>query len=98
MTTINDTQTGYAPVNGLKMYYEIRGTRTGTGSPLVYIPPVFGFAGVTEFPTLAASRRVITPDLQGHGRTADIDRPLSFEQHAEDVVGLLKHLQIQKAD
>jgi pimeloyl-ACP methyl ester carboxylesterase len=46
----------------------------------------------------SSSRQVITPDLQGHGRTADIDRPLSFEQHAEDVVGLLKHLQIQKAD
>ncbi len=86
---------GYAPVNGLKMYYEIE----GTGDPLVYIPPAFGYAGLKSFPALAQSHSVITVDLQGHGRTADIpERPISFEQHAKDVLGLLKHLGISKAD
>jgi pimeloyl-ACP methyl ester carboxylesterase len=86
---------GYAPVNGLKMYYEIE----GTGDPLVYIPPAFGFAGLKSFPALVQSHSVITADLQGHGRTADIpERPLSIEQYAKDVVGLLKYLGIAKAD
>src|SRR5262245_27850876 len=76
---------GYAPVNGLKMYYEIE----GTGDPLVFIPPAFGFAGLKSFPSLAQTHSVITVDLQGHGRTADIpERPLSIEQYADDVAGL----------
>jgi pimeloyl-ACP methyl ester carboxylesterase len=59
---------GYAPVNGLKMYYEIE----GTGDPLVFIPPAFGFAGRESFPALVQNHSVITVDLQGNGRTADI--------------------------
>src|ERR1700746_1854751 len=86
---------GYAPVNGLKMYYDVE----GTGDPLVCIPPAFGYAGVNSYPALVENHTVITVDLQGHGRTADIpERPLSIEQYAEDVVGLLKHLGISKAD
>ena len=86
---------GYAPVDGLKMYYEIE----GTGEPLVLVPPAFGFAGLQSFPALAKNHSVITVDLQGNGRTADIpDRPISIEQYAKDVVGLLKYLGIQKAD
>ena len=86
---------GYAPINGLKMYYEIE----GTGDPLVYIPPAFGFAGLKSFPALTQSHSVITVDLQGHGRTVDLpERPQSIEQHAQDVVGLLKYLGISKAD
>ncbi|GFE82507.1 hypothetical protein GCM10011487_45070 [Steroidobacter agaridevorans] len=86
---------GYAPVNGLKMYYEME----GTGDSLVYIPPAFGHAGLKSFPALVQRHLVITVDLQGHGRTADVSgRPLSIEQHAKDVVGLLKHLGIEKAD
>jgi pimeloyl-ACP methyl ester carboxylesterase len=86
---------GYAPVNGLKMYYEIE----GTGDPLVFIPPAFGFAGTHSFPDLVQNHAVITVDLQGNGRTADIpDRPISIEQYARDVVGLLKYLNISKAD
>ena len=86
---------GYAPVNGLEMYYEIE----GTGDPLVCIPPAFGYAGVNPYPGLVQSHTVITVDLQGHGRTPDIpERPLSIEQYAEDVVGLLKFLGIPKAD
>jgi pimeloyl-ACP methyl ester carboxylesterase len=86
---------GFGPVNGLKMYYEIE----GTGDPLVCIPPAFGYAGLNRYPALIESHTVITVDLQGHGRTADIpERPLSIEQYAEDVVGLLQHLGIAKAD
>jgi|SRR3974390_671316 len=87
--------TGYAPVNGLRMYYEIG----GTADPLVFIPPAFGFAGLESFPALLLNHSVITVDLQGHGRTADIpERPLSIEQYAKDVVGLLEYLGISKAD
>lgn len=97
-STVNGTLTkasGYAPVNGLKMYYEME----GTGDPLVFIPPAFGFAGLASFPALVASHTVVTVDLQGNGRTADIpERPLSIERYAEDVVGLLKYLGIAKAD
>ena len=86
---------GYAPVNGLDMYYEI----DGTGDPLVYIPPAFGFAGLKSFPALAERHSVITADLQGQGRTADIpERPLSIEQYGRDVIGLLRHLGIARAD
>lgn len=91
----NAKKTGYAPVNGLEMYYEIE----GNGDPLVHIPPAFGCAGMKSFPELAAGHSVVTMDLQGHGRTADVPgRPLTLEQNAEDVVGLLHHLGIRKAD
>jgi pimeloyl-ACP methyl ester carboxylesterase len=96
--TVNSATTkasGYAPVNGLKMYYEME----GTGDPLVFIPPAFGFAGLERFPALLQSHTVLTVDLQGNGRTADIpERPLSIDRYAEDVVGLLRHLGIAKAD
>jgi pimeloyl-ACP methyl ester carboxylesterase len=91
---MNETH-GVAPINGLKMYYEIE----GAGDPLVFIPPAFGFAGQKSFPALAKSHAILTVDLQGHGRTPDIaDRPISIEQYAEDVVALLGHLGIAKAD
>jgi len=95
----NDTQTkkitGYAPVNKLNMYYEIE----GKGDPIVFIPPAFGISGNHTFPELTRSHSVISVDLQGNGRTADIpERPISIEQYAEDVVALLKYLKISKAD
>ena len=86
---------GYAPVNGLNMYYEIE----GTGAPLVYIPPALGHSGLNSFPELAARHAVIKIDWQGHGRTADVlERPLSIEQYTEDIAALLKHLGIARAD
>src|SRR5450432_1641568 len=97
MNSSSDTteSRGYAPVNGLKMYYQVE----GTGDPLVCIPPAFGYAGVNRYPALIQNHTIITVDLQGHGRTADIpDRPLSIEQYAKDVVGLLQYLGISKAD
>ena len=91
-------KSGYAPVNGLQMYYEIHGSG---GTPLVLL-----HGGLFDIdlqfgellPSLAASRQVIAADFQGHGRTNDIDRPLTSADLASDVVGLLKHLRVAQAD
>ena len=92
----NDPKGDYAEVNGLKMYYEIH----GTGQPLLLLHG--GFMTIEALgpllPTLAKNRRVIAVELEGHGRTADLDRPLSYEQMAEDVAGLLEHLGIDQTD
>jgi len=89
-------RSGYAPVDGLKMYYEIH----GTGQPLILIHGGLGstemFAGI--MPSLAKNHQVITVDLQGHGRTADIDRPMSFDGLADDIAALAKYLKIDKVD
>jgi pimeloyl-ACP methyl ester carboxylesterase len=85
-------KTGYAPVNGVKMYYEI----TGEGQPAVFIHPVLSHCGLV--PALTKNRQWIAMDLQGHGRTADIARPLTCEQHADDIAALLEHLQFEQAD
>jgi pimeloyl-ACP methyl ester carboxylesterase len=87
-------RSGYAPVNGLEMYYEIHGTVTAR--PLITIHPWLGLADV--FPSLIRNRQLIAVELQGHGRTADIDRPMTFEQHAEDIAALMEHLRIKQAD
>ena len=82
-------ETGYAPVNGLQMYYEVHGSG---GTPLLLlhgglfnIDLQFG----DLLPSLAASRQVIAADFQGHGRTNDIDRPLNSADLSSDVVGCL---------
>jgi len=97
METTREFASGYAPVNGLEMYYEIH----GTGQPLVLLHGAFSAIG-TSFgqllPGLAKSRQVIAFELQAHGRTADIDRPLSMEQMADDVAAALKQLGIPQAD
>jgi pimeloyl-ACP methyl ester carboxylesterase len=86
---------GYAAIDGLNAYYEI----DGRGDPVVYIPPILGVAGVNAVPALARSRSVITIDLQGHGRTADVpDRPITLEQNATDVIAVLKFLGISRVD
>ena len=89
-------KSGYAPVNGLKMYYEIH----GSGEPLILLHGGVGSTGMFSeiMPTLASSRQVIAVDLQAHGRTADIDRPLSCEAMADDIAALMKTLNIPKAD
>jgi pimeloyl-ACP methyl ester carboxylesterase len=90
--------TGYAPVNGLEMYYEIHGRN---GSPLVLI---HGGGSTIEsnwariLPLLAKSHRVIAIEEQGHGHTKAIDRPFTFENSADDVAALLDHLKIPRAD
>ena len=92
------TRGNYANVNGLKMYYEIHGAG---GTPLVLLHGG-GSTIETSFgkvlAPLAKSRQVIAFEQQGHGRTADIDRPFTFEQSAEDTVALLERLKIQRAD
>lgn len=85
-----------ANVNGISIYYEIQ----GTGTPLLLL---HGGVGASEMfsasaPVLAESRQTIAVHLQGHGRTSDIDRPLSFEFMADDIAALINHLGIGKAD
>jgi pimeloyl-ACP methyl ester carboxylesterase len=89
-------QTGYAPVNGLRMYYEV----FGTGRPLVVLHGAYmTIETMGEIvPSLAESRQVIAVELQAHGHTADIDRPLTYEHMADDVAALLRHLGIEQAD
>jgi pimeloyl-ACP methyl ester carboxylesterase len=94
--TNKDARSSYASVNGLNLYYEIH----GSGEPLILL---HGGVGAIEMfgavlPSLAQNRQVVAVDLQAHGRTADIDRPLSFELMAGDIVALIKHLGIEVAD
>jgi pimeloyl-ACP methyl ester carboxylesterase len=88
---------GYASVNGLRMYYEIQ----GSGRPLLLL-----HGGITTIegsfermrPALAKRWMTIAVEQQAHGRTADIDRPLTFEQEADDTAALLRQLKIDNAD
>ena len=89
--------TGYAPVHGLKMYYEIH----GDGQPVVLLHGAFmTIPGnwTPWIPELAKTRRVIAVEMQGHGRTADIERAFRYENLADDIAALLDHLKIPKAD
>jgi pimeloyl-ACP methyl ester carboxylesterase len=90
-------ETGYAPVNDLQMYYEIHGSG---GVPVVLLHGAYMTTGLMEFllSGLANTRQVIAVDFQGHGRTADVDRPITYEQMAEDVAALMEHLGIAQAD
>ena len=78
------------------MYYEVH----GAGEPLVVLHGAYMTIGawVRSCRTLARTRQVVAVELQGHGHTADVDRPLSYEQMADDVAALLRHLGIEKAD
>ena len=96
--TSTPPQTGYASVNGLQMYYEMHGSG---GTPLLLlhgglfnIDLQFG----ALLPSLAATRQVIATDFQGHGRTNDLDRPLTSADLASDVIGLLRHLEMPQVD
>lgn len=92
-------ETGHAPVNGIEMYYEVHGR--GDGIPLVLLHGGGSTLEVTfgrVLPILAAGRRVIAVEEQGHGRTSDRDGPVTFEGSADDVAALLGHLGIDRAD
>lgn len=91
-----NVRTGYAPVNGLNMFYRIH----GAGQPLILIHGGFGVVEMFDelIPGLAAGRQVIAVELQAHGRTADIDRPFSFDQLADDIAALIGHLGLAQAD
>jgi pimeloyl-ACP methyl ester carboxylesterase len=94
---IGTVKSGYVLVNGLNMYYEIQ----GAGRPLVLI-----HGGVCTIdtcfgkvrPLLVKNWKTVAVELQGHGHTADVDRPLTFEQLAEDTAALLRQLKIENAD
>lgn len=88
---------GYAPANGLTMYYEIH----GSGEPVVVLHGAF--MAITDdwrlwVNELAKTRKVIAVEMQGHGRTADIKRDITYENLADDVAGILDYLRIPKAD
>lgn len=94
---IKPAESGYADVNGLKMYYEV----FGTGKPVVLLHGSFmniplNWAHI--IPALAKDRKVIVAEMQGHGRTRDIPREFSYESMADDVSALLRHLKTDSAD
>jgi len=93
---MNPTKSGYADVNGIKLHHEIH----GEGEPLVLIHG--GLTTIGEMQgwvgPLAKTWQVIAVEMQGHGRTADTDRPMSFTTVGDDIAALLDHLKIPKAD
>src|ERR1700710_108404 len=93
---MKSVRTGFADVNGIHLYYEIH----GQGDPLVLIHG--GLTTIGEMQQwvqhLSANRQVIAVEMQGHGHTPDTDRPMSFTVLADDIVALLDHLDIPKAD
>ena len=90
-------KSSYAEVNGLNMYYEVH----GNGKPLVLLHGSFMTIALNfgkMIPAFARDRKVIAIEQQGHGHTEDIDRPVSYEQMADDTAELLRQLGIEKAD
>jgi pimeloyl-ACP methyl ester carboxylesterase len=99
--TANRTNEGkdpgeYAEVNGLNLYYESH----GTGRPLILLHGGLGSGEMFGpiLPALSERHQVITVDLQGHGRTADIDRPIDIRLMADDIAALIDHLALEKPD
>jgi len=93
---ITPVSKGYAPVNGLKLYYEVY----GSGQPLILLHGSHATIETTfgnMIPALSKQYQVIAVELQGHGRTADINRPITCENMAEDIAGLIRHLKLGKA-
>lgn len=89
-------QTGYAPVEGGRLYYE----RHGEGKPLILLHGGFGLAAMFApiLPALAAGRQVIGVDLEGHGHTPHSDAPFSWDRFADQIAALCRHLRLEKAD
>jgi pimeloyl-ACP methyl ester carboxylesterase len=92
--------TGYADVNGVNLYYEVHGEPVPGTVPLVALHGGLGsgemFAAL--LPDLGRGRQVILPDLQGHGRTADVDRPISVATMGDDIAALIRYLAIEHVD
>jgi len=86
----------YADVNGINLYYETH----GTGRPMILLHGGLGSGEMFGpiLPTLAADHQVVAVDLQGHGRTADIDRQLDIRLMADDIAALIDHLGLEKPD
>src|SRR5437870_10293381 len=96
MTTDTKATGKYAKVNGLNFYYETH----GAGRPLILLHGGLGSGEMfgPVLPQLAQHHQVIAPDLQAHGRTADIDRPIDVRLMADDIAGLIDHLGLEKPD
>ena len=86
----------YAEVNGINLYYETH----GAGRPMILLHGGLGSGEMFGpiLPLLSESHQVIAPDLQGHGRTADIDRPIDMRLMADDIAALIDHLGLEKPD
>lgn len=94
-------KSGYAPVNGIRMYYEIHGAGRSGGVPLVLLNGGGATIDVTYsrvLPIFASHRMVIALEEQGHGRTSDRKKPFRAETSADDVSALLKYLKVAQAD
>lgn len=94
---LKPAESDYAEVNGLRMYYEVY----GEGKPIVLLHGSFMNIPLNWshiIPLLAKDRKVIVAEMQGHGRTRDIPREISYEGMADDVSGMLTHLKIDSAD
>jgi pimeloyl-ACP methyl ester carboxylesterase len=93
-------RTGYAPVHGLQMYYEVHGSESSINPPLLVLHGALGtldmFGDLVR--SMAQTRQVIAVEQQGHGRTADIDRPLGYEQMADDTASLLEYFGVTQTD
>lgn len=92
-------ESGHAPVNGIRMYYEVHGRRGGVPLVLLHgggstIESTFG----RVLPCLSRERQVIAVEEQGHGRTSDRNAPFGFESSADDVATLLQQLEVEQAD
>jgi pimeloyl-ACP methyl ester carboxylesterase len=94
--TTTDVRTGHAPVGDLKMYFEVH----GTGRPLVLLHGAYMTVDMMGplLDGLAAARQVVVPELRGHGRTGDADGPITYEGLADDVAGLVRHLELGEVD
>jgi len=86
----------YAEVNGLNLYFETH----GAGRPLILLHGGLGSGEMFGpiLPALAERHQIIAPDLQGHGRTADIDRPIDVRLMADDIAALIEHLGLEEPD
>ena len=95
-TPMTDAQAGYTPIGDLSMYYEIH----GAGRPLVLLHGAYMSVDMMGelVSGLAATQRVVAPEQQGHGRTADVDRPLTYERMADDTAALMRRLELEPAD
>jgi pimeloyl-ACP methyl ester carboxylesterase len=95
------SRNGHLPINGLSLYHEVHGElgRSKT-SPLLLIPGAFMGTDLMKswVSAFAGQRAVIVFDQQGHGRTPDTSREMSYEQFADDAAALLRALQVERAD
>ena len=96
MTTDVKGTGAYADINGLHLYYEVH----GEGRPMILLHGGLGSGEMfgPTLPALAEKHQVVAPDLQAHGRTADIDRPIDFRLMADDIAALIDHLGLEKPD